>query len=319
MVLSPFMSKIRLVLALFTFDLGLIFLSACGTGDRPASLVGGGESGHGGGAPSNAAGAVSSGDGGQAPSEAGSSQGDDAGAAGEGILPAPLAVFPEQLQVDVGCGSAPEAAALLIQNDGVLPLIITAAKASAGYVVKSELPLQIAAMTAATLQVAATPPAATAAIGDQSSGTLSFVTNEAGAPTHEVKLSTTLFGGVFELTDGNGAPLSGALPLTYLSSGICPDIVKYRVHNGGNVAFTLFGPTFPSHLGGTSTGASGRSVAPNGYVELEVGGSSSTDGACSGSGDLSFTVEGSLCGAVPKLSVLWPTNVQTSGCTCAAE
>ncbi|HET7541268.1 MAG TPA: hypothetical protein VFK05_15425 [Polyangiaceae bacterium] len=312
-----FMSSARLLVPLLTLGLGLTLPLACGSDDRPGSLVSfGAEAGRGSGTPGNTGG--SSGEGGQAPSDAGSNDHDDAGAAGEGIPPpAPRAIFPEQLQADVGCGSSPESSSLLIRNDGLLPLIISSATASAGYVVKSELPLEIAAMTAATLELSPPAPKGTAAVGDQSSGTLSFVTNEPGNPTHEVQLNTTLFGGRLEFSDGDGTALSGALPLTYLSSTNCPDRVKYRVRNTGNVAFSLFGPTFPAHFGGTSTGESGLSVAPNEYVELEVGANSTADGACSGSGDLIFTVQGSVCGKVPKLAVIWPTNTKTSGCTCA--
>jgi hypothetical protein len=76
---------------------------------------------------------------------------------------------------------------------------------------------------------------------------------------------------------------------------------------------------FPAHLGGSSTGVSGRNVAPDEYIELAVSGNSATDGACSGSGDLTFTVQGAFCGAVPKLSVIWPAKVATAGCSCTPE
>ena len=314
------MSKARwLRLALLSSGFGQLLLSACGNGERPGSFVGeGAAAGRTGGFTGNIGG--SSGEAGQAASDAGSSNGGDGGAADEEIAPAaPIAIFPDQLSVDQGCGSPPQPAPLLIRNGGILPLIISEATTTGGYVVKSELPLQIPAMSGATLLVAPPVPEAAASVGDVSRGSLSFVTNEENAPTHEVQLNTTLFGGVFEFTDGDGTPLSNALALTYLSSDRCPDRVKYRVHNSGNLAFTLFGPMFPPHLGGTSAGASGRSVAPNGYVELEVGGNSASDGACSGGGDLSFTVQGSVCGTVPRLNVIWPAHVQTTGCTCAAS
>src|SRR6188768_919725 len=106
------MSKVRLRIALLPFAWASMALSACGHGDRPSSLVsfgGGGESGRGNGAGHGG----TSGDGGA---------GDEAGAAGEEILPAvPIAIFPEQLQVDVGCGSSPGEASLLIRNAGLLP------------------------------------------------------------------------------------------------------------------------------------------------------------------------------------------------------
>lgn len=316
MVLTPLMSKARwLAFASLTLSLCAVSLSACGSGeDRPGSLVGSaGAAGHSGGHGGQL------GEGGQSTDDGGnqSAGGDNAGAAGEGSLTAaPLAIFPQQLEVDVGCGADTEPSELVIRNGGLLPLTISSATASAGYVVDTELPLQIATGMSAELQV--TPPAAkaTASVGDKSSGVLTFVTDEADGTSHEVQLNTTLFGGQFQFTDGSDNPLRAGLPLTYLSSDSCPDNVRYRVRNTGNLAFTLFGPTFPIHLGGTSTGANGQSVPPDGYIELQVGGNSGSDGACSANGELIFTVQGSLCGSVPKLSVTWPTHIQTTGCEC---
>ncbi|MEI9949862.1 MAG: hypothetical protein WDO74_12995 [Pseudomonadota bacterium] len=297
-------------------------LSACGSGDsRPGSLVSaggasdhvGGHAGHGGGNGDDA---------GQANDDAGNhgEGGDDAGAAGQASLAAaPLAIFPQQLQVDVGCGASTDPAPLLIQNGGLLPLTISSVLATAGYVVTGQLPLQIEPLASAALSVTPPPPKATASVGATSTGTLTFVTNETDSPTHEVLLNSRLFGGQFEFTDRSGRPLNTALALTYLSSDTCPDEVTYRVHNTGNLAFRLFGPTFPTHLGGSSTGVNGQNVAPDAYFELKVGGNSAADGACSASGELTFTVQGSFCGSVPKLSVTWPTNIATTGCTCSAS
>jgi len=80
----------------------------------------------------------------------------------------------------------------------------------------------------------------------------------------------------------------------------------------------LLRPTFPTYPAGSSTGANGQTVSPDAYLELSVSGDSSSDGACNGNGELSFTVQGSFCGSVPKLAVTWPANVQTSGCMCRA-
>lgn len=230
----------------------------------------------------------------------------------------PTAIFPEQLQVDVGCGASREPVELVIRNGGLLPLTVVSAKATAGYRVMSELPLQILSMSSGALQVLPPEPLSTATLGDKSSGTLTFVTNEADSSNHEVQLNTTLFGGALEFTDGDGVPLNHALALSYLSSDTCPDNVKYRVRNTGNLAFTLLGPKFPAHFGGTSTGERGRSVPPDQYVEFEVSGNSMPGAVCSGDGELSFEVQGSFCGAVPRLAVTWPANVLTTGCACVA-
>ncbi|MEI9938317.1 MAG: hypothetical protein WDO69_13940 [Pseudomonadota bacterium] len=319
---TPLMSPARwLAFASLTLGMGSASLSACGSGDgRPGSLVSaGGESGQNAGHAGQGGGGL--GDAGEANDSAGNrgDGGDDAGAAGEGSsVAAPLAIFPRQLQVDVGCGASTDPTDLVIRNGGFLPLTISSAMATSGYVVKGQLPLQIAAMASATLQVLPPAAKATASVGDMLSGHLTFVTNEMNSPTREVLLNTTLFGGQFEFTDSAGTPLSAPLPLTYLNSDICPDDVTYRVHNTGNLAFTLVGPAFPAHLGGTSTGANGQNVAPDEYIELKVGANSGTDGACNGSGNLTFTVQGSFCGSVPTLSVTWPTNIETAGCTCTA-
>ncbi|HEY0464140.1 MAG TPA: hypothetical protein VGC79_08030 [Polyangiaceae bacterium] len=317
------MSKARwLAFAPLTFALASALLGACGGDGRPDSLVSsGGQSANGGGSAGRGGGG-SPGDAGQGGGEGGDAGEDEdasAGAAGEATLSAaPIAVYPQQLQVDVGCGASTKPAELVIRNGGLLPLTITSATTSAGYEVKTQLPLQIEAMASATLSVAPPAAKANATIGEMSTGALTFLTNEPDAPSHEVLLNSTLFGGQFEFTDRNGTPLSTALALTYLSSTACPDDVTYRVHNTGNRAFTLFGPTFPSHLGGTSTAASGQAVPPDQYLEFTVGGNSASDGACSASGSLTFTVQGSFCGSVPKLAVTWPTNVETAGCTCTA-
>jgi len=308
------------VFAWLTLSLCLASLSACESGDdRAGSLVSpGGKSAQG--DSSAGRGGGSSGDAGQANGDAGNhGDADSAGAAGEAGLPAaPLAIFPRQLQVDASCGASNEPADLVIRNGGLLPLTISSATASAGYAVKGPVPLQIAAGASATLQVTPPKPKATASFGDVSSGTMRFVTNESNSPSHEVLLNTTLFGGQLLFTDNAGNPLHAALPLTYLSSDDCPDDVTYRVHNAGNLTVTVFGPTFPAHLAGSSTGAEGQNVAPDAYLELKVGANSSSDAACSGSGELTFTVQGAICGAMPKLSVIWPAKSASTGCRCTA-
>ena len=245
----------------------------------------------------------------------GSSEG---GATGEGGASAmPTAVFQSELEVDVGCGGVMPDVNLVIRNAGDEPLVISSASADAGYQVKTTLPPQIAPGESGSLAV--TPPAASAGAdaGAVSMGKLSFTTNEPGAPTHEVTLITKLFAGSFEFTDSNGVPIQ-TLKLSYDSGGACPGLTKYRLHNTGNAAFTVLGPTFPAHFSGTNLGASGQAIAPDGYAELIVSGVSSPNSACSGAGDLAFTVMGVFCGAVPKLSVEWPVSTDPdAGSTCA--
>lgn len=229
----------------------------------------------------------------------------------------PVAVFQSELEVDVGCDGVAPAAELLIQNAGDEPLVISSASADSGYRVTTELPLEIAPGAGGSLLLTPPAPSAGAHAGAVSTGQLSFVTNERRAPTHEVTLTSTVYVGSFELTDSDGVPIQ-TLTLSYGSGGACPDLSKYRLHNTGNVAFTVFGPTFPAHFAGTNLGANGRAIAPDGYTELLVTGVSAPDAACSGVGELTFTVTGVFCGAVPKLSVAWPLSSEPNpGSSCA--
>lgn len=299
--------------SLVGFALFASALGACGSEDgRPGSLVSaGGDAGHAG--RSGQAGG-SSGEAGQHTSAGGAAGEDEQGAAGEeGESSTPLAIFPNKLLVASNCGTTP-VSTLLIQNGGALPLSIVSASADAGYVVATTFPLDIAPGDGGILSVEPPAPQPNAALGTMSAGTLSFVTNEPGSPTRTVALETTLFGARAELTDDDGVPLSAGLTLTYLSSSLCPDTVKYRVRNTGNAAFTLLGPTFPAHFGGTTAGT-GMSVGPDEFVELSVGGQSSPGDVCTASGTLAFTAQGPFCGTVPKLEVSWPANAEAS-CTC---
>lgn len=292
-------------------------LTGCGSEDhRPGSTVSaGGAAAQGGANAAGNAGAAGKGDAG-ATAEAGNASDSDAGAAGAlevGTPPTPLAVYPSTFEADVGCNSSPDAS-LLIQNAGGSTLSVTSASADSGYSVKTVLPLSVEPGAAAELLI--TPPAAAANAqpGETTTGTLSFRTNEPGLPEHQLALSTQLFSAQLEFTDHDGVPLTSALTLSYLSDSICPDTVKYRVHNKGNVAFTLVGPTFPANLGGTTAAAGGQSIVPDAYVELMVGGVSAPGDACGASGQLTFTTQGSYCGGAPTLDVIWPPS---AGPTCA--
>ncbi len=298
---------------------GLSVLAGCGSDDRPPGSVvsAGGESSQGGGNASGSAGVGGKGEAG----EAGSSHASDGGAAGSveiGTPPTPLAVYPSALDADVACDSAPDAS-LLIQNAGGSTLSVTSASVSAdsGYVVKTKLPLSIEPGAAAALLITPPAAAANAQLGAANDGTLSFRTNEPGLPEHQVTLSSKLYGAQLEFTDHDGVPLTSTLTLSYLNDSTCPDTVKYRVHNKGNVAFTLVGPVFPANFGGTVTGASGQSIAPDDYLELMVGGVSAPGDVCGASGQLTFTTKGSFCGSAPSLNVVWPATTAPT-CTCHA-
>jgi len=310
--------------SLAALTLALHLLSACGTqGSHPGSLLSTGQTNPGGGS-GQVVGGAGLGDAGQmAISGSGAAGKPSGGESGEGESefggPArPLAVYPNALEADDGCGGGVTSASLVIRNQGGAALTITSASANSGYVIATQLPFSIEPDASATLSVTPPAPAASAKLGDTINGVLSFTTNEPGLPVHSVALTTQLFGGQLEFTDQNGTPLGSTLTLTYLEASDCPDTLKYRVHNTGNLAFTLLGPTFPANLAGTSTGTSGATIAPDGYFELMVGGDSSPGDVCGASGQLRFSTTGSFCGAVPTLNVVWPASTGPS-CSCAAD
>jgi hypothetical protein len=240
--------------------------------------------------------------------------------AGASAMAMPIARFPSELEADVGCNRVAPDASLLVRNVGDEPLVVASASASAGYGVTTTLPLEIAPGAGANLQVTPPAPSAIADAGAITTGKLSFTTNEPGMPTHEVKLTTMVFEGTLEFTDSNGMPIS-SLQLAYDSSSGCPGMQKYRIRNTGNVTFTVEGPTFPEHFGGTTLGPSGQDIPPDGYAELIVGAASMPGTACSATGNLSFTVMGVFCGAVPQLSLTWPRSTDPdagSSCACTA-
>jgi hypothetical protein len=306
---------------------GAATLGACGTAPaHPGSLVSiGGQSSHGGRAGQSADDA-GLGEAGQSPNSNGgeggeSGEGGEGGAVPVGIPARPLAVFSASLDVNASCGSSQPDTGLLIQNGGSETLTIESASTDSDYMIETKLPLSIAPGAGATLLVTPPAPKPSAQVGDSSTGTLSFTSNEPGTSMHTVALTTTLYGAHLEFTDHDDAPLGGTLTLTYLNESSCPDTLKYRVHNTGNVAFTLHGPTFPANLGGVTTGADGQSVAAGDFVELTVGGNSSPGDVCAASGMLSFSTTGAFCGSVPTLNVVWPQPTAADAgppCACTA-
>jgi len=297
----------------------LLGFGACSSDQKPSSLISGGggansvaSGGHGGKGELNAGAPSANAGGDDGAGTAGMSEG-AGGASAE-----PLAIYPSALEADVGCNQETPSVALLIQNRGNEPLVISKASVSEGYTLGATLPLTIAPGASGSLSV--TPPAASsdADAGAITSGKLSFTTNEPGTPTHEVTLNSATYEGRFEFTDSDGKPIT-SLSLVYDSGGACPVLTKYRIHNLGNATFTVLGPTFPSHFSGTTLGSSGHALAPGAYVELMAGAVSGNDDACQATGDLSFTVMGTFCGTVPKLRVVWPvsSDPDAGGVSCA--
>jgi hypothetical protein len=291
-------------------------LVACTSDDKPSSLVtsnggsGGGSSSNGGRGGSSGASTAAAGE-------------DDVGASGEtaagGAAPTPMAQFPSELEADVGCNMVAPDANLLIRNVGDEPLEITSASADSGYTVKTTLPLEIAPSAGATLVIAPPLPSADSDAG-MLTGKLTFTTNEPSANTHEVTLTSTIFEGSFEFTDSNGTPIT-TLTLAYDQGGACPDLTKFRLHNTGNVTFTVAGPTFPDHFAGSELSTGGQAITPDNYAELMVGAVSAPGDACAATGDLTFSVMGAFCGTAPALHVVWqksPDPDAGASCACTA-
>jgi hypothetical protein len=298
-----------------------VSLDACTAPAHPDSLVSAGGQTNPGGRSGASAGRAGLSEAGQISDGGESGEGGAAGGVEVGIPARPLAVFASSLDVDSSCAATQSQTELLIRNGGSQALLIQTVNADSGYVVTGTLPLRIEPGAGASLLVAPPAPKASAQVGDTSTGKLSFTSNEPGTPTHTVALTSTLFGARLEFTDHDGTPLGSTLTLTYLNESSCPDTVKYRVHNTGNVAFKLHGPTFPEHLAGTTTDPDGQSVAPDDFIELMVGGNSSPGDVCQASGSLSFTTTGSFCGDVPSLNVEWPQSTAADAgppCACTA-
>ena len=292
---------------------------ACSSDDKPNSLVtGGGASSRAGGAgdtSSNAGSAI-----GGAASGGGGTPGAGEATGEGGAVAEPVATFQSSLEADVGCNMTTPDASLVISNTGDEPLVILSATADSGYIVKTKLPLDIAPQTSGALVVTPPAPSATADAGAVSSGKLTFTTNEPGSHSHVVTLNTSVFEGSFEFTDSDGTPIT-SVKLGYDSANSCPNPAKFRIHNTGNATFTVLGPAFPAHFGGTTLGTAGRAIPPDGFAEMLVGGVSAPGDVCSGAGALSFTVMGPFCGAVPQLALTWPASTDPDAgtdCTCAA-
>jgi hypothetical protein len=302
------LAALALVLAVFV---------ACSSDGNPGSGSAEGSSGSGGrsGGSAGKAGKDAGADGGASTaSEAGASEAGSAGAAASAM---PSAAFPSELEADVGCNGVTPDAALLIRNTGDELLMISSATADSGYIVKTALPLEIAPGSGANLLITPPAPSANADAGAVSTGELSFTTNEPGLPTHVVTLTTTVFDGRVEFTDGNGTAID-TLKLSYDSAGDCPSLTKYRLKNTGNATLTLTGPTFSAHFGGADLGDGGQAIPPGGYAELVVAADSSPGVVCSATGVLSFAVMGAFCGSAPQLNVEWPKSADpNAGSSCA--
>ena len=163
------------------------------------------------------------------------------------------------LSFTVECGgpSAPTAT-LTITNNGTSNLLLSSVAASAGFTISAATLTAIAPTQTGTIVVSAnTTPLAGDRAGTPRTGTLTFKTNEFGAPTHTVNLSAALNG-------ANLAYYSDAGHTTAITSDqvLCgtlpPDAwwecpyqgTNYYIYNSGNEAVTLAPPTFsdPAYL-----------------------------------------------------------------------
>jgi hypothetical protein len=131
-----------------------------------------------------------------------------------------------------------------IANGGNTPLVLSDVTTSSGRVSVVSAPAMIAAGTSGAIVLQAN---AVAAQGSTAAGTygdtLSFITNELGAPVHIVDLSVAVHGANLAFTGVTGGDL-----LTFTPAGPCDDsgplpFISYGVTNTGDMAATVMGPT----------------------------------------------------------------------------
>ncbi|MGH9886495.1 MAG: choice-of-anchor D domain-containing protein, partial [bacterium] len=150
------------------------------------------------------------------------------------------------------CGAGtPASVNIAVANNGDVPLVISSATATGGFVVTSSIPLTVPAGASRNLGVR--PPAATVGTdpaGTVKTGTLSLATNEIGNPTRNVSLSSTVTGAVLAVTPAPGSTIA----FGNVNAGT-PASQTYSVRNTGNLNATVTVAT---------TGAGFSATRPNG-------------------------------------------------------
>jgi hypothetical protein len=242
----------------------------------------------------------------------------------------PVATFSEAtVDFSTTCGGgATGAISVPIANGGNAPLVLSDVTTSSGHVSVVSAPAMIAAGTsgAIVLQANAVAASGTTAAGTYGD-TLSFTTNELGAPVRTVKLSVAVHGANLAFTGVTAGDV-----LTFTPPGPCDDAVPtpsiaYGVTNTGDMAATVSGPTNFDPTGATEADQTARftgTLAPTGAPEgtfqagpVSIGpGATVTDSIqeydqyfqpnvvgdpCSGTDSFTYALAGPICVALPAL------------------
>jgi hypothetical protein len=194
------------------------------------------------------------------------------------------------------CGAgAPSAVSVPIQNTGDGPLVINAS-ATGGFVITSALPMTIAAGGSASLGLR--PPTAVVGSdvgGSSRTGTLTITTNEVTGATHQVNLSSTVFGANLQLVNAAGAPITS---IAFNAAQACPARQTVFVRNTGNAPASIAIPTQNFQLFQWSGFEPSASI-PGGSAVSHVVGVFTVNQACTGNQTVQYAATGPVCTMTP--------------------
>lgn len=205
-----------------------------------------------------------------------------------------VAAFPASVTTSAACGVAvPATTDVTVMNTGSQDLVIASATASDGFTVTTATPITVTPGSSTALTVR--PPASvigTDVGGTTKIGTLSFVTNETGAPTRTVSLNVTVDGANLAIVDGAGAPLPSVM---FTATSSCPLSQEISIRNTGNQAATV---QFPSASGFGFAGFSPSSAVGPGETILQPM-SVYTLSPCNGTATVMYEASGTVCTTLP--------------------
>jgi hypothetical protein len=129
-----------------------------------------------------------------------------------------------------------------ITNGGDTSLALSGVSIASGHVTVVSFPATIAAGTTGDIVLEAVTPATGVIAAGTYADTLSFTTNERGAPTHTIPLSVVIHGANLAFTGVTGGNVLNFTPSACPQVGVYP-VISYGVTNTGDMAATVQGPT----------------------------------------------------------------------------
>jgi urease beta subunit len=162
---------------------------------------------------------------------------------------APVASIGTVPAMAITCGGGVSSTvSIAVSNTGDTPLTLSSHVISSGFTLMTTLPLTIAAGQSANVQVRATAAViGTDRGGTPRTGTLSFTTNEIGAPTRTVNLSAAVNGANIDFEFPMGTRVSS---MQFTAAGQCPADRLIYIRNSGNqtLQFLAWGSPQPNHF-----------------------------------------------------------------------